>query len=257
MLIDTVKAVKELGNRRYGNKVSMFLECDDNNVYLIKHFDNKKTLVNELIGGLLSLKVGLPSPILAFIELNKEFLNTTSTLRDADVIPGIHLGVQRIDNICHFNQIEWEKIVPHLQNIDDIHGVTCFDNWVLNDDRNNWGNNLIEIVDDSKYHYRVIDFSHCFNGNDWTTEEFKAKKSFHLMVPIFYPFRSFLKNRELYNPWLDRIEKFDEEIINEIINLIPESWKLTKCDKENLSEVLVDRKKILRKIVENDKIRIF
>jgi hypothetical protein len=37
-----------------------------------------------------------------------------------------------------------------LENLQDLYGVICFDNWVLNVDRNNVGNNLIETQSGNK-----------------------------------------------------------------------------------------------------------
>ena len=51
MTVSFVTATRYLGPVGKGVSGSQFFDCDDSNAYLVKFFDRRKTVINELVGG--------------------------------------------------------------------------------------------------------------------------------------------------------------------------------------------------------------
>lgn len=53
-----VNAVRYLRPVGKGGSGAHIFDCDDNNEYLVKFFDYKKTIINEFVGGRLAMHFG-------------------------------------------------------------------------------------------------------------------------------------------------------------------------------------------------------
>ena len=112
----------------------------------MKYADGKKTVVNELVGGSLAI-INLPTPNISLVNVSSEFIEVSDVLRSRGITAGLQIGFAKLTNAADFHQLERQfsgEMI--LENSHDLYGIICFDNWVLNSDRNNAGNNMIEIL---------------------------------------------------------------------------------------------------------------
>lgn len=134
-----------------------------------------------------------------------------------------------------------------LVNNESLYGVVAFDNWLLNTDRDNEGNNMFQLLDDDKIQYWMVDFGHCFLHNNWTAIELEGKRKQEELVNMLGYVKERITKFDDFCPWFDAIEKFDDREIDYIVNAIPSSWPLSKTEKQTLLNVIKDRKPFSRK----------
>jgi hypothetical protein len=211
-------------------------------------------MLGSLVGGSLALKIGLPTPNLALINLNREIIKFSSDLSQRNIREGVHIGFCRLPvNTGDFYQLTNQSFVTKkLENGQDLCGVICFDNWVLNSDRNNQGNNMIEYVAHNKIRYHMVDFGHCFTGNGWD-EGLENRKNDLQLMNVFQFFDQYIKDFDKYEIWFSNIENLRLTDIDNIVNSIPPTWNISIKEKTALSTTINHRKNLIRSIIINNK----
>lgn len=253
MTIPHVRAIDDLGpTPTQGVTRSRYFRCDDGDIYIVKFFDGMKTLINELVGCSLALAINLPTPQIAFIEVKADLIDIIPEL--SNVSPGSHLGSKKLKNVTDFHNISDETLSKCLENPLDLYGVISFDNWLLNGDRRNKGNNMIESIAADKIRYHMVDFSHCFGGNDWEVEKLNNLKNFNSLVKIFSFILRFIDDLTKFEKSLLAIENLDDLVIDKFINLILPAWNLRTSEKNLMLDVIKHRKTMVRNIIHVNKV---
>ncbi len=208
-MLQIVSAITDLGHIK-GLSGAHFFSCDDNKEYIVKFVDGTKTAVNEIVGGSLALKIGLPTPNLALVNVNQDIIKFSSDLSQRNIREGVHIGFSRLPtNTEDFHLLNNQSFVTKtLENEQDLYGVICFDNWVLNVDRNNVGNNMIEALAHNKIRYYMVDFGHCFTGNGWDEGIENSKDNLQLtdLLQFFY---QYIKDFGKFEIWFSTIKMKD------------------------------------------------
>jgi len=244
-----------LGSVGKGGSGARFFLCDDDQEYVVKFVEAQtKTTVNEWVAGSLALQINLPTPNIVQVNISKEIIELSDALKKRNIQSGLHVGIERLPKEVSwdFQYVNDKMLVGKtLVNADDLYGVITFDNWVLNSDRNNQGNNMIQILNDSQMKFIMIDFGHCFTNNTWDQKLNEVKNSENL-VPIF----PFIKNRLIdfkeFEKWISIIEQFDENTIKRIIESVPKSWNLSENERVLLLDFIKSRKQLIRQIITNN-----
>lgn len=251
--MNSLQAKTDLGPVNKGGSGSHFVRCDDNNVYVVKFADNSKTAINEYVGGSLAKMLNLPTPTMALINLSQELIDLSSQMSSRNVKPGYHIGSQKLpDNIMDFDKIDNDALTNFtLLNSDDLYGIICFDNWVLNTDRHNGGNNMIEVLPGQKLRFHIIDFGHCFVDNNWTGLNNRIQEM-NLMNYLPY-FQRYLNKIESFEVWCKIIIKIDDSTIINLISSIPSSWMISKEESEQLVKFIQTRKELVLTIINNNR----
>jgi HipA-like protein len=168
--------------RMQGGSQAHLLRCSDGEHYVVKFQNNPqgtRILVNEMLGGVLATRLGLPTPETAIVDVN-DLLRQNS----GDLIVQVGRGqVACTGGSCFGSRLPSEtgpngtrvlqsvhRFLPEfppreVTNIADFAGMLVFDKWTGNMD----SRQVIFVYDAAARAYRamMIDNGFCFNGGDW------------------------------------------------------------------------------------------
>lgn len=255
MLVREVDAKTDLGPTGKGGSGSHYFLCNDGQEYVIKfNLSKHKTIINELVAGTLADEMKLPAPEMVIVNITNEFFETaTGELKTKKVQVGKHIGIKRLPKTCwDFDYWKDEMLKPKtLTNKKDLYGVISFDNWIINTDRNNQGNNMLELLENDQVRYWMIDFGHCFLNSSWTIESLKKESEQEKLMNVFPYLKEKIETLADFSSWFEIVEKIEDKKINEIVESIPPSWPLTNEEKLFLINLIKLRRNLPRTIICN------
>jgi len=259
MSVPIVNAISDLGSTKKGGSGSHYFFCDDDSEYVVKFFQaNTKTTTNELVAGILALEINLSAPDLVIVNISKQVLaESGDDIKNRKIQPGKHVGIKRLPDKTWDFEYWTDDLLKgkSLVNKDELYGVVCFDNWVINTDRDNTGNNMLQLLPKNEIRYWMVDFGHCFINNSWTEDSLKNKKEDTELMKVF----SFIKNNldtfQKFQSWFKKIENLHDNKLNDIVKSIPPSWTLSTGEKKILLEILKHRRTFPRRIISDDENR--
>lgn len=225
--------------------------------YLVKPLLNSqpRTLPNELIGSALALFVlNLPVPMFALIECGSPLITQLSI---PSITSGVYFGSELLQGSFDFrisSEIASRQLErAPLSNEGDLPGVVVFDNWTLNLDRNNAGNNLLVFAQGKQAAtYYMVDFGHCFTGPNWTVDSLSKDQNRLEPVPVFPFIQNRIRNSILNFDKFNKImENIPEPIYEEITRLIPSRWPITSEEAKILKQFLNTRIPIVLKMIKD------
>jgi|GEM_PF-1354988 len=138
--------------------------------------DKPRSLVNEMIGYLLGIALGLPMPPKAgFLLIENKILNPSlvNILSEVDKyrgftfawvtedVKGSNLRIE-IENNPSIMNVMIEYFSSCMKDWDQLSHLVAFDDWILNTDRNM--GNSIHLPDKT---FNLIDHGECMHGGNW------------------------------------------------------------------------------------------
>jgi len=254
MSIPSIAAVHEIRRMRGGAQAHL-MQCSDRHFYIVKFRNNPQNpriLANELLASWLAEHIGIPVPPAAVVEVDESLIEEEPALRmqlPTGSIPceaGLHFGSRYVapplgSHVFDYIPVEF---LPGVQNLRDFLGVLVLDKWLGNTDARQavfW-----KMSVQRKYSVSFIDHGYCFNSGDWNFPD--------------YPLRGVYAQNEVYEavrgwdsfePWLSRVEGFNEEYIWEMATDIPPVWYGSSwIALEALVRTLIERRSIVRGLIE-------
>ena len=203
---------------REGGSLPAIVEADDDGLYVLKFRgagQGTKALVAEQVAGELGRASGLPVPEIVFMELDPALGRSEPDYEIRSLIKasgGLNLGMDYLPGAIAFNTLDAHILDPLLAS-----SIVWFDAYVTNVDRTPRNTNILfwhrrlMLID----HGASLYFHH--NIGDYLSRSrnpFSPIKE-HVLLPI----ASALEEA-------DRLmkERLTSEVIQQIIDLIPESW---------------------------------
>jgi hypothetical protein len=235
-----VKAIKEEGPH-----VMLF---SDGKKYVVKwksSIKGEKEVVNEYVVGKLAKLLSLPVIPFELVYITDEFIMKTPELHSNQnkYDPGYQYGCLYIDN--YFVLADLEESPPskaEIKNRDMLAGITVFDQWVFNSDRN-VTNLLLEPLNEGGYYVHMIDHGRCFSGRyGWSAQTLSQKPDYKVYNHVYRWCFSLLDDHEELTFFVERIVSLPNELIYEVIQSIPEEWEVSNDDREALYNYLVEQK---------------
>jgi hypothetical protein len=108
-----------------------------------------------------------------------------------------------------------------LTNADCLPGLIVLDNLVLNRDRNNSGNNLLQTTASGGLEYKTVDFNEILAGPRWTVEAMNLVKTTSYPMPVFPIIAFSVKGLTSFSPWLEKTEAISMETVGQILSEVP------------------------------------
>jgi hypothetical protein len=245
-------SARRLVRKMRGGAQAHLIEADDGHFYVVKFRNNpqgRRILVNEWFGSMLLRYLGVACPEPAIINLPPNFLEDTPDLQ-------VQLGATRIrpetgwhfgsrypghpDRNAVFDFVP-DSLLGRVENLNEFAGMLCFDKWTGNADARQsvfLRARLQEYAPSLRSHpLRVgfvalmIDHGYLFNGPHWGFVDTAASGMYFRPV-VYRRIRGF----QDFQPWLDRICAFPEEVIDDALRQLPPEWVAE--DSEALSELL-------------------
>lgn len=239
-MLEAKKHIKDLKRGSYRPQV---FSCSDGKEYVIK-FKKKqgvnKILVNEFIvhqiAVLLELPVPKGEPVLVAPETCNQF-------QDPNICVGVQWGTEYLKNSYSApTASDLKTIVNH----DCIPGIFLLDWYVLQNDRNN-GDNLLINTEQGKNYLYLIDHESCFKGHYWEVknlQEAAASKAF-----LFYPpLLAWVSGKAPFDYYFAKFDTITTEHLWLVVNALPEEWNVSEEAQQGLIDFLEFRKKIIKDV---------
>lgn len=235
-MIQPVRYQKKLEGKSNAHLITF----NDGNDYVVKYFQTgfEKSLPNEWVAYCLARYLGLPIPFARIVDIPQEFSSQVPELAQmSDIkyqfaslyIPDCFDGHQ-VSNISLSNDQS------------QLASIILFDYWICNTDRTR--KNIV-LCEDSSNSYRlsVIDHAEVFGTYNWLLEDLGnlpvdlMKSATHQLMALF------IKDEQIFGEQLELIQTIPILLMEEIVELIPDEWGVTKEEKKAMVSTLVKRRK--------------
>lgn len=224
-----VQVVRYVMPLREGGSLPALAEADDGFSYVLKFKgagQREKALIAELIGGELARRLGFKVPELVFADLDEAFGRSEGDEEIQDLLKGsqgLNLGLHFLSKALTFD--------PGASQVDEYLAskLVWFDAWITNVDRTYRNTNLLIwnrelwLID----HGASLIFQHSWEN--WGNQVQSA-------FPI-------IKDHVLLSraAQLERVDEemksfITEEMIGEVVEMIPDEWILASRDTETVEE---------------------
>lgn len=212
-----VKVLRYITPLREGGSLPALVEANDRQKYVLKFRGaghGVKALIAELIGGKVAEVLGLKVPELVFADLDEDFGRTEADEEIQDLLKwsvGLNLGLTYLSGAINYD--------PGVMEVDPITAskIVWLDAYLTNIDRTFRNTNMLMwnrelwLID----HGASLYFHH-----SWKNWEEKAKTPFSLIKD--HVLLKFATKLEEVNA--DFKKFLNAEMINQIVDLIPEDW---------------------------------
>ena len=213
----TVNAARYVTPLREGGSLPAIIEADDDGMYVLKFRgagQGTKALIAELIAGEIARAAGFLVPELVFVNLDPEIARTEPDPEIQDLIRasgGLNLGLDYLPGSVMFDP------VAEKPDADLASRIVWFDTYVTNVDRTPRNANML------MWHRKLWLIDHgasLYFHHSWTNMDQRSKDPFPLIKEhILLPFASALEAADQ-----TMTAAITPEIIEEIINLVPDEW---------------------------------
>lgn len=246
----SINAIAHISRLRGGSQAQVML-ADDGNRYVVKFLGNPqhdRVLANEYLACRLAKLIGFSVPEPVIIHVDEQTIREqqiTFMLAGRPVVPcsGPQFGSRLVTAELIFDFLPG-TMLGQIRNLAEFAGMLAFDKWTSNAD----GRQVVfhKNAHQRKYTATWIDFGYCFNAGEWSFPE--------------SPLRGAYARNEVYMhiaswgdfaPWLERIEEFPAAKLQEVADEIPYEWYGDRSELERLLELLLERRRIVRKFIEN------
>jgi hypothetical protein len=208
-------------------------------------------LANELLATRLAERIGLPVPVTEVVEVGPWLIANTPELRiecGLDPMPcaaGLQFGARYVCDPAEAHIFDYlpDSLMPKVKNLPSFAGMLVMDKWLGNSN----GRQAVfwKKPREHKYNVSFIDQGYCFNAGDWDFPD-SPLRGVYARNCVYEQVRGW----DSFSPWLERVESFDPEIVEEIAGDIPPEW--TGHDWQalgNLVAAIVERRGKVRELI--------
>jgi hypothetical protein len=216
----TVTATRYVTPLREGGSLPAIVEADDDGLYVLKFRgagQGPKALIAELVAGEVGRALGLPVPDIVFVELDAALAGTEPDPEIQDLLKastGLNLALDYLPGSVMYDPLV-ERIDPALAS-----AVVWFDAYVTNVDRTPRNANLL------MWHKKLWLIDHgaaLYFHHTWANYMEKSQSRFELIKEhVLLPSATMLKEVDAQLP-----ARLTQEVISNIVGLIPELWLAT------------------------------
>lgn len=196
------------------------IEADDDGMYVLKFRgagQGPKALIAELIAGELARTIGLPVPEIVFVDLDPELARTEPDPEIQDLIrasAGLNLALDYLPGSVTFDPVA-DKPDANLAS-----SIVWFDAYVTNVDRTARNTNML------MWHRKLWLIDHgaaMYFHHRWDNYLERSRDAFPLIKDhVLLSLASSLEEADS-----QMSVQLTSEIINDTVNLIPDSWLIT------------------------------
>jgi hypothetical protein len=255
-------AVRQVRKMRGGAQAHL-LEADDGCWYVVKFRNNPqhhRILVNELLASVFLEYLKITAPETALVEVSQSFLAVNADVhislgsRRIDIEPGWHFGSRYPGDPNRIAVYDFlpDSLLPQVVNLEDFRAILVFDKWVGNADgrQSVFYRAMVRRGEPGAgerpgFVARMIDHGFAFNGPHWDFPESPLQGLYARRV-VYDSVRSL----DDFQPWLDQVVSFPEEVIDRAWKRIPRDWIDGEEEAlEKLLERLYERRKRVPELI--------
>jgi hypothetical protein len=255
---------RRLVRKMRGGAQAHLIEASDSCFYVVKFSNNpqhRRILANEWIASVFLRHLGIATPETCMVRVTPEFLQRNPEaylqLGERHRIPevGWHFGSRFPGD--PFRTVVYDflpdVLLDRVENLAEFRGVLAFDKWVGNSDARQAIFFRARIANPGAEHLgfvaQMMDNGYVFNGPNWRLEDSPVQGLY--FRPIVYARVQSLAD---FEPWLERIRHFPEEIVDQALKQIPPAWlengQQEGAELERLLERLLARRKRVADLIE-------
>lgn len=246
---------RRLVRKMRGGAQSHLLEADDGNFYIVKFQNNpqhRRILVNELVSAVFLKYLQISAAPGGLIRITPEFLAANPEIyihlgaQRIPVAPGWHFGSRHPGNpeVLAVYDFVPDALLGGISNLSDFLAVMVFDKWMGNADGRQCVFFRAQVEDWQAVVKRafvavMIDHGFVFNGPNWEFSD-SPLQGLYPRKTVYEGVRSL----DDFQPWLEQIVHFPEEIVDQAFRQIPPEWLDGEEDEfEQLLEKLLRRRR--------------
>jgi hypothetical protein len=251
-----------------GGAQSHLVEGEDGCFYVVKFQNNpqhRRILINELVCSVFLRYLQIACPDWALIEMTPIFVRENPQMslelgsQAVSVAAGRHFGSKFPGDPAKLAVYDFlpDLLLRQVNNISDFCGSLVFDKWVGNADARQaiffrarlreWA--PVETIHPLKLGFMalMIDHGYSFNGPHWDFPDSPVQGLYSRKL-VYEKVRSL----DDFQPWLDQIVHFPEEVIDQAYKQAPPEWIEGEEEAfEKLLEKLMKRRKLLPDLIED------
>jgi len=242
-----------------GGAQSHLIEADDGRFYVVKFKNNpqhRRILVNEWLAGHFLRYLQIATPETAIVEVSAEFLRQNPEVcislgrSRSEVEPGWHFGSCFPGDPAKVAVYDFlpDVLLNQVVNQREFLGMLVFDKWTANADSRQAifvRARVKEFARASMEHpLRVgfvalmMDHGYVFDGPQWAYRD-SPIQGLYFRTQMYESVRGW----DDFQPWLDQVVHFPEDVIDEAIKTMPPDWIAGEDDALNeLLEKLMRRR---------------
>jgi hypothetical protein len=235
MPVDAIRLIRKMR----GGAQAHLLECDDGHFYVVKFRNNpqhRRILINEWIASVFLNYLQISAPAAAIVNLSAEFLKSNPEIhiqlgtRHLAVEPGWHFGSRYPGDPGKVLVYDFlpDLLLDKVVNVDEFRGVLAFDKWMGNADARQsiffrarlrqWSPGP-EQPPRAGFVAHMMDHGYVFDGPHWTFPD-SPLQGLYFRLNVYQSVSSW----DDFQPWLDRVVHFPEEVVDEAQKQIPPEW---------------------------------
>ncbi len=234
-----VEAIRLIRKMRGGAQAHL-LECGDGRFYVVKFRNNpqhRRILINEWVASVFLNYLQISAPAAAIVNLSAEFLRSNPEVylqlgsRRLAVEPGWHFGSCYPGDPAKVMVYDFlpDLLLDKVVNVNEFPGVLAFDKWMGNADARQsiffrarlrqWSPSGGGHAPRAGFVAHMMDHGYVFNGPHWTFAD-SPLQGLYFRPNVYQN----VKSLDDFQPWLDRVMHFPEEVVDEAQKQIPPDW---------------------------------
>jgi len=243
-----------------GGAQAHLMRCEDGHFYVVKFLNNpqhRRILVNEWIASVFLNYLEISTPEAAIVDLPAPFLAENREIclqlgsRRVEVTPGWHFGSRYPGDPGKVMVYDFlpDTLLEKVANAREFLGALVFDKWMGNADarqsifyRARLRQRPLPGVDPAPrtgFVASMVDHGYVFDGPHWNFPD-SALQGLYFRPSVYQKVRGW----DDFQPWLDRVVHFPEEIVDQAQKQIPPAWLEDDGDAlQNLLEQLMARRR--------------
>lgn len=223
-----------------GGAQAHLVECSDGHFYVVKFLNNpqhRRILVNEWMASFFLDYLQISTPPVALVEVSPAFLEAAPEVylqlgsKRLAVEPGWHFGSRYPGDPNKVMVYDFlpDTLLEKVVNAREFLGVLAFDKWIGNADarqsiffrarlreRPSAGN---DAAPRAGFVAQMMDHGYTFDGPHWKFPD-SPLQGLYFRPHVYQNVRGW----EDFEPWLDRLVHFPEEIVDAAQKQIPPAW---------------------------------
>ncbi len=261
---------RTLVRKMRGGAQAHLMEADDGNFWVVKFRNNpqhRRILVNELLASAFLKYLQIAAPDTTLVHLPEDFLQANPEIciklgaRREAVESGWHFGSKYPGDPARTAVYDFlpDALFNQVENIRQFAGMLVVDKWLSNADARQSIfvrariKDYVPAAGGQRAHVGFIalmmDHGFCFDGPHWRYTESPIQGIY--FRPSVY---SSIRGLDDFQPWLDRVTHFPEQVIDDAVKRIPPEWlDGDEQDLENLLARLMARRRRVRDLLEDCK----
>jgi hypothetical protein len=236
-----------------GGAQAHLIEASDGCYYVVKFLNNpqhRRVLINEWIAATFLRYLGLASPEVAMVRISEEFVtefpDACLELGRTKQTPAVgwHFGSRYPGDPARVAVYDFlpDALLARVENLGEFPGVLAFDKWMSNAD----ARQAIFFRTRLGFAAQMVDNGYVFEGPHWRLTDSPLQGMY--FRPLVY---AHLRGLADFEPWLERIRHFPEEVVDQAVKQIPPGWMEGERDEfEGLLYRLLERRKRVPDLIE-------